>query len=319
MRLLAASLVLFACVFAPACLAQDVYNEINVGTPPNGLFHGGEIDTVQLNNGNLHIEIPLWTVQGRGPLAPGAIFALDTKQWAAKITYNKNTNTTTATIRTELNGTFGGITSGITALSLSSTGHVAVPGCTAYTSNYVIRESNGTKHHMIPDPGDGCPAIKSWSVYYADDASGLVYKPASGILRKNVNSSGIDTNGNQLSTTDTLGRSLADGSLTYYDSSGNPQTIQITRIGVPVSTHLCQFVEGVDQCFEFSGTKNEVSQIRLANGMTYTINYVQNDEGEPSSIILPSGAQISWTYNTGDKGGPTVATRTVTANGPSNT
>jgi YD repeat-containing protein len=53
--------------------------------------------------------------------------------------------------------------------------------------------------------------------------------------------------------------------------------------------------------------------------MTYTITYVQNDEGEPASITLPSGAQISWTYNSGDQGGPVVATRTVTANGQSST
>ncbi len=38
----------------------------NVGLPANGVFHGGSIDTVQLNNGNVHIDIPLLHLPGIG-------------------------------------------------------------------------------------------------------------------------------------------------------------------------------------------------------------------------------------------------------------
>jgi RHS repeat-associated protein len=322
-RLLYAYLFVLACFLGPICSAQDVYNEINVGTPPNGLFHGGEIDTVQLNNGNLHIEIPLWSVKGRGPLAPGAIFVLDSKEWTSKITIDKTTGDPIAHIQTEVAGTFGGVWRGLNYVHFSQTYHAAnLPNCVAYSSNRVIGEANGTKHHLVPDPGNNCPAILSWPLYYADDGSGLIYG-SSGVLNKDGIAVGsIDTNGNSLgSSTDTLGRSLADnGSLTYYDNAGNPQTIQITTTLVPVNTHLCQYVtESYSICYEQTGTRGEVSQIKLANGMTYTINYIQNDEGEPSSITLRSGAQISWTYNVGDSGGPTVATRTVVANGQSST
>jgi len=318
MRLLTACLVLLlACLFVPICSAQDVYNEINVGTPPNGLFHGGEVDSVQLGNGNLHIEIPLWTVAGRGPLAPGAIFVLDTKEWTAKFTTNKQTGDVTVLIQPELNGTFKGVVRGLHYTRQSSTFHAQVPSCPAYSSNFVIAEANGTKHHFVPDPGDSCLGTLTWPVYYADDGSGFTLS----LTRSGIQFvSETDTNGNQLtSTTDTLGRTLADGTLTYYDNAGTAQTIQVTGISVPINTHLCQWVEGVNACQEYTSTKNEISQIRLPNGMTYTINYVQNDEGEPSSITLPSGAQISWTYNSGDEGGPAVATRTVTANGQSST
>jgi RHS repeat-associated protein len=317
MRLLAACLVVLSCLLAPICWAQDVYDQINVGTPPNGLFHGGEIDTVQLNNGNLHIEIPLWTVRGRGPVPVGAIFVLDTMEWSYKVSTNRQTGDTTAIIRTELNGTFGGLVRSLAYSRTSATAHAQTVSCPPYSSNYVIAEANGTKHHLVPDPGDGCPAILSWNFYYADDGSGLSFNSTSGVVAKNgIQVGGADTNGN---TPDTLGRSFPAGYLTYFDDAGNAQTIQVTYTNVPVSTHLCQFVDGVDACQEYTGLKSEVSQIKLANGMTYNISYVQNDEGEPSSLTLPSGAQISWTYNSGNSGGPTVATRTVTANGHSST
>jgi len=50
------------------CYAQTAYTPDvgNVGLPSNGAFHGGSIDTIQLNNGNLHIDIPLLHLPGIG-------------------------------------------------------------------------------------------------------------------------------------------------------------------------------------------------------------------------------------------------------------
>jgi len=73
-------------------------------------------------------------------------------------------------------------------------------------------------------------------------------------------------------------------------------------------TNMCHWINPApDTCIEDTSSVNQISQIKLANGMIYTINYVQNDMGEPSSITLPSVGQISWTYNSGDKAGPVVA------------
>jgi RHS repeat-associated protein len=321
MRLPTACLFILACLLTPICSAQDVYNQINVGTPPNGLFHGGEVDTVQTNNGNLHIEIPIWTVPGRGPIAPGDIFALDTKEWTNKITTDRQTGDTTAHIQPERYGTLGGSFGGLHSLTLTSQYHASTPTCLAYNSNFVIREANGTKHHLVPDPGDA--SCRSYTAYYADDGSGLVYifgAPGT-LLTKNGNTATSDTNGNSITgTQDTLGRPLVDGNTTYYDSAGNAQNPQVTFTSVKMNTHECQWIDPQPTfCVEYTLSINQIYQIKLPNGMVYTINYVQNDEGEPSSITLPSGAQSSWTYNPGVGGGPTVATRTVTANGTSST
>jgi YD repeat-containing protein len=49
-------------------VAQTAYtpNVSNVGLPENGVFSGGSIDSVQLANGNLHVDIPLLHLPGIG-------------------------------------------------------------------------------------------------------------------------------------------------------------------------------------------------------------------------------------------------------------
>src|SRR3982751_5252084 len=41
-------------------------NANNVGLPMNGVFSGSDIESVQVNNGNLHVQIPLYSLAGRG-------------------------------------------------------------------------------------------------------------------------------------------------------------------------------------------------------------------------------------------------------------
>ena len=67
----AATLAVTALTFiliSPLALAQTAYTPDvgNVGLPANGVFSGGSVDTVQLNNGNLHIDIPLLHLPGIG-------------------------------------------------------------------------------------------------------------------------------------------------------------------------------------------------------------------------------------------------------------
>ncbi len=54
--------------FAWPSAAQTAYtpNVNNVGLPPTGVFSGGSIDSVQLQNGNLHVDIPLLHLPGIG-------------------------------------------------------------------------------------------------------------------------------------------------------------------------------------------------------------------------------------------------------------
>ena len=73
-------LLTILCAWATIASAQSVTNSGNTGVPENAVLHGSNLDNVQLNNGNLHIGIPLWSLKGRG-LDTGYQLAYDTKGW----------------------------------------------------------------------------------------------------------------------------------------------------------------------------------------------------------------------------------------------
>src|SRR5258707_14427777 len=68
-RLPLASIVLFALL--GACVSANAQtgapSGYQIGVPPQGDFSGTGFESVQLNNGNLHIEVPLAETRGRGP------------------------------------------------------------------------------------------------------------------------------------------------------------------------------------------------------------------------------------------------------------
>src|SRR3954469_17085672 len=56
-------------------------NNLNIGLPVNGSFSGSDVDSVQLNSGNLHIEIPLYSLGGRG-LSEDFKYVYDSHGWS---------------------------------------------------------------------------------------------------------------------------------------------------------------------------------------------------------------------------------------------
>jgi RHS repeat-associated protein len=74
--------VMFVFVSWAASFSQTagIPNAANAGMPINGVFSGGSIDSVQLNNGNLHVDIPLIDIPGIGiPIHIHLIY--DNKIW----------------------------------------------------------------------------------------------------------------------------------------------------------------------------------------------------------------------------------------------
>src|SRR5438105_2853592 len=61
-------------------VAQTVSNELNTGVPENAVLHGSDLDNASINNGNLHISIPIWAAKGRG-LDTGFNIVYDNKGW----------------------------------------------------------------------------------------------------------------------------------------------------------------------------------------------------------------------------------------------
>jgi hypothetical protein len=313
---------------------EQTVNDEQIGFPEDGLFSGSTFDSVQTNNGNLHIEIPLWTVKGRGiPVTVKMIF--DSKAWFIRSHCNISSGLCT--------GTVAALTNNHRTLRVVSDfdyaykgGAISKGGCAnARYGGFTWYEPDGSSHHLVPDPV--CNSVPS--PLYADDGSGwMVQTTTIGGFQKATRKDGLtvvlpsggvvltDSNGNQITrsssgvNTDTAGRTFAtDGS--YVDSSGVLRSLQITNTTVPFATHLCQFDwNGDDTCNESSGSLTAPQLVTLPNGMEYTFQYEQNQYGEPNSVTLPTGGQISWTWGPPvSTGGRWVASRTETANGVSST
>lgn len=64
--------------------AQTVNTDLNgpadTGFPGNAIIHGSGFDNVRINNGNLHMEIPVTTVTGRGESITYK-YVYDSKGW----------------------------------------------------------------------------------------------------------------------------------------------------------------------------------------------------------------------------------------------
>jgi hypothetical protein len=305
-------------------LAQDPSAGSNGGAPPAAVLHGSDIESVQVNNGNLMIKIPFDSTPGRG-LSAGHLLIYNSKgyymsqtctgstcnffvkpsrsnQLIAKMILSSGYSVGGSSYKTSCDG-------GVTNISI--------------TGSYAVVDPDGTVHHMVPDPQGawGCQ-ISTNATRYADDGSGWVLQPGnpSKAFRKDglvsssdsVNSA-KDTNGNQISSTsDTFNRSIPSG---YYDASGTLRQLSITSVSLSASTHLCFTPVAPSQCTEDTTLLgNAPSQITLPNGLSYSFQYSGSDI---TSLTLPSGAVISYTYTTfaGDYSGSRVATRTVTTNG----
>src|SRR5436190_5562135 len=166
-------------------LGQGEMSTQTIGLPANGSFSGSSFDNVQLNNGNLHIEIPLYSLSGRGLSVPVSVVydskgweewtsnpSLDTPvyvrariwdpQFQSGLAYHNMAWTLVGPLTTgavpwridQGNGT------GFAGFGLFSKGQVTgCPGNTsASRSTTTYREPNGTSH-VFPDygiPGNPC-------------------------------------------------------------------------------------------------------------------------------------------------------------------
>jgi len=322
--------LLLSVLFAGRADAQtSVQNDSNntaVGFPEGGAFSGSDIDNVQMNNGNLHVTIPLWSAPGRGGVGQTYAFTYDTKGFYLSLSGCTDASTPCnygvlpEQGHTMIMGVNGAAAPGISnRIGFRQVCEIAPPYFTIY-SGVAAREWNGTKHAMAPGiytisaSSQDCWATAN-STFYASDGSGWA-----GTYQNFVSKSGgdpdlSDTNGN---TTGNLGLPASTG-LTYTDANGVHQTIGVTTEVVAISTHLCvpslQQPASNGSCTEYSASWTVPHIITLPNGLRYTIEYVQNDQGQISSITLPTGAVISYSYQTSPSGtfdGKRVASRTVT-------
>src|SRR5258708_15622490 len=264
--------------------AQGVPNGYGIGSPENALFSGSDFESVQIGNNNLHIEVPLWSMAGRG-LPVGYKYVYDSKGWGFRETCGRLTGTCTDTVSPNPRShTATGCCStnnlqmplvslqDVAATSINSTANCNAGPVPVY--GFTMKAPEGTKHSFVPNPvvpNTYCPTLWTYATtVYASDGSGwmLHVDPNTGavlsIVRKDgAQGAGKDTNGNQMgSGTDTLGRAFSATS--YYDSNGVLRNITTTWQSVAIQTHLC-WSSSADFCNEYSATWNMPQVITLPN------------------------------------------------------
>lgn len=267
---------------AISVFGQDPHNL--TGFPLSGVFQGSEIDTVQLNNGNLHIEIPIWSTKGRG-LDVGYKFIYDSKSWYYSLACDDYGNCVSFVMPDSnaimrLVGPFSYSLEFQTQNGSCLIGTYYVYNYLKY-SNFVLREPDGTKHHLVPEdltyPNNPCQvAPLLGNPMYADDGSGwrlnvnpdtlemvavrkdgtsvnpvfgFTGSPVQVIQDKNGNQLVFSRSSAGLSATDTLGRAFPVdfgtppnySNMNYYDSSGTLRQLQVTTTNVTVQTSRCNF------------------------------------------------------------------------------
>jgi RHS repeat-associated protein len=326
---------------ALGAVAQSVPNELNTGYPENSIFHGTEIENVQVENRNLHVNIPIWSAKGRG-LNTGYSFQynnhgyrLVTHCYTGGGGFCQDTVAADPLSPMVLKG-YGPTDYQIVELGGGNV--FCATGIYAWTiGGFFLREPDGTKHHFAPDPirlngsPGTCAGLANTSTLYADDGSGWIMQlnlnngSIVSVTNKNgtnLTSGVVDANGNQLTWnsstsqwTDTLGRPiLANGS--YYDSSGTLQSLTVTTSDGTVPTQIT--LPGNQGTYSFTYAPTVPTQLCQFSSADQCLES-SNGGGEIASITLPTGGQISYTWGEWDEAGRKVASRTVSANGVTGT
>jgi hypothetical protein len=330
-------LSLAACILLglfPMTTFAQITPDVAEGLTPYQSFQGGDIDSVNLSNGNVLIRIPLWSYPQRG----------NTLKWAK--TYVDNT-------KIAASGQICVGTSGCyyewdasppnsvpvvfdKLVDDQSVGYAR----TLYTlpkngqwAAYAVVSSDGAVH-----PIDLNPAVTN---YETMDATGFTANPSgtdwltaptlivdrSG-NRFNFSATSVreDSNGNELFTTalptgDTVGRLFPNATATtdYSGCVGPLPTTAAYNLTLPgpnngsVTYKLCDASLTVNiPSTETPGVRaytstNPITQcIVLPNGTTWTFEYNDRNPGDPSSvnfgipttITMPTGGTINYTFTT---------------------
>jgi len=322
--------VLLGALGAAPVLAQETGNQA-AGLPMNGSFQGSDIDHVQLNNGNLHIEIPLYTLSGRG-LGVAVRYVYDSKGW-----YDQTASAIQGTpVYVMPPNIFGGGSlppyhnMAWTVASPLSNGlgfgtKFSVPNCTlsngtnvfGKTSTFTYKEPNGTAHSFPPfflTSQNQCGIVSPTSVVAKDGSGYTIFLDANQNATAVVAQDGtrtygtVDANGflNSVIMEDRNGNRL-----TRAVSSGVGSSALVDTLGRSLNTTpTLNTATGKYELkyYDSTGTQQTI-QITMTDVIVHTnLCAAQNTASDgpcnewkgawqsPSLIQLPNGMQYAITY-----------------------
>jgi RHS repeat-associated protein len=329
-------------LLAPVVSAQ-VDPNVEQGLKPYGSYHGGEIDKINLANGNLFVRVPIYSLPQRGnKLHFGFSLQYNNKGYTLNTTGSCPIPKGVQSCEMQYVGSGNGFSGPVSGVSLIYdqgifTGYVSVDAgaieynptqypngcltpngyanpCTIYVNEYSAVTSDGSVHQMA-DTGNG--------YYESIDASGIRFNLSTGVT---TDAGGVqyrtagtqDPNGNQIT--------LSQG--VYTDTVGRT----VSSVGTSASTSLCPSLgysfQPVTSATQFSWPgPNNTSAVYT---MCYTtVNYLTdfwNNGGNPvgcqggntcereatgsftplQSVILPNGTYYAFQYDAANPNGSTT-------------
>jgi RHS repeat-associated protein len=311
-------------VLAVTFLSCSVYAQLNPGTetalPPNSVFHGSGIDKVNLQNGNLHIEIPVLSLPQRGGKTLTWKYVYDSPQWQA--VWVPQTPPLVGYYVLNEQGTEGWRIESPLGWSVL---RVTTPlTCAANSSPYIqttydLFDPQGTQHLLgvrlesIPCLGEVVtgPTLDGSGVVYNSQTNTIILKDGTQV---SASAGAQDANGNTIfnssgDTLDRAGLTTTNGTTSsgapytlysFYDSNGTQQSYRVDFTQINLVPDLCSVVPTGDTC-EGGGSFPTwmPSMLTLPNSTTYQFAYNNNTPGELQEMILPTGATVTYTYQDG--------------------
>ena len=155
-----------------------------IGLPNSGTFDGDTLVSVQLNNGNVHIEIPVWSATERGPVLQ-YLFVYNSKAWLVNHTQNYYYVSNDVGSSLQL---VGPADYHIYNATNATKKCPSASGTYTERSGFVLQEPGGTKHMFYGTVGvapmpQGC-GVNTTVTMYAKDGSG--WMTALGVSRNTI-------------------------------------------------------------------------------------------------------------------------------------
>jgi RHS repeat-associated protein len=329
-------LVLLIAPFPKPAAAQtpSVNDAANIGLPENGVFTGSDFDTIQTNNGYIHVRIPLLDLKGRGPSFP-VEFVYDSSSFYETVKTVSNghggyNNYYTWHLATAIprGGAPWKLTSPLDYQITTQHTNTAVycntnVQFTAYFGT-ILMEPNGTTHHFVPDNnGNGnCFSPIPNGLLYADDGSGWVLRVDPNTGNPNFNNNVLDVirkDGTEIVLT-TTGTTLTDrnGNQIAFTSAGGGKITDTLGRGIgngcdSTSTHCeIDYTDSNGQVQKILYTQTWQAFTVPSSGCSGFFCTPESDSWALiTQITLPNGLQYNLSYSTASIGYPVLTGATL--------
>lgn len=302
-------LAVFAASFTTSSVAQDP-DDLQQGIKAYGTYRGGEFDSVSMTNGNLTLDIPLVSYPQRGKVKLGFRIVYNGKNYKQRTRCLAEDCTTYVELRPGSSPPLKIVGEGFREVTRTSVQYI---GGGSFISQSLV-SFDGASHQL------GQFSSTSSTEYESVDATGL-HVGSSGIFdgdgtRYQLNSQQEDANGNQLTTLDTVGRTIpyppGPSSGAGNCPSGPLQVTQSAQWILPgpnggSSTFLlCWVPVNIVTSYAFGADPGQtirnlafLQSVVLPNGTAWTFQYSNDGHGDLTQITLPTGGTISYVWTDG--------------------